>query len=115
MSKPTRQRALDSRGRPVPGLYTKNGNFIAGYNCPVTGRWTMKSLDAKDLSAAKRERESLLAGLREGRVAARNDSTVAGVFADWQVPPGSPSGRRRTRAACSAATSARSAASERRT
>ena len=84
MAKATGQRVLDSRGRPVPGLYTKNGNFIAGYACPVTGRWTMKSLDAKDLSAAKRERESLLSGLREGRVAAKNDSTVAAVFTDWQ-------------------------------
>ena len=69
---------LDSRGRPVPGIYKKNDRFVGGYNCPVTGRWTMKHLAAKDLSAARKEREALLAGLREGRVAANNDSTVGG-------------------------------------
>ena len=44
----------------------------------------MKSLDANDLSAAKKERESPVTGLREGRVAAKNDSTVASVFSDSQ-------------------------------
>jgi len=84
MSEGTRTRVLDSRGRPVPGLYVKNGNFIAGFNDPTSGKWRMQSLSAKDLSAARRERESLLSGLREGRIAAKNDSTVSGVFTDWQ-------------------------------
>ena len=84
MSQATRSRVLDSRGRPVPGIYVKNGRYSAGYNCPTTGKWRMQSLAAKDLSGARKERESLLSGLREGRVAARNDSTVEGVFKDWQ-------------------------------
>ena len=63
-----RTRALDSRGRPGPGLYVRDGRFIAGFK--RDGRWTMQTLDAETLTEARRERESLLAGLREGRVAA---------------------------------------------
>src|SRR5262245_28949148 len=84
MAKATRERVLDSRGRAVSGIYKKGGSFIAGYRCPVSGAWRMKALDAKDLSAAKREREALVTGLREGRIAAKNDSTVEAILADWQ-------------------------------
>lgn len=57
-------RALDSRGRPVPGLYQRDGRLIAGFK--LDGRWMMKTLEAETLTDARRERESLLAGLREG-------------------------------------------------
>ena len=36
-----RTRALDSRGRPVPGLYVRDGRYIAG--AKVDGRWTMRT------------------------------------------------------------------------
>jgi integrase len=77
-----RTRALDSRGRPVPGLYVRDGRFIAG--AKVDSRWTMRTLDAATLTEARRERESWLAGLREGRIAAPAAATFAEVFADWQ-------------------------------
>ena len=81
-----RKKAADSRGRPVEGLYTNltGDMFTAGYRCPVSGKWTMKALPSKDLSAARRDRESLIAGLREGRLSSRSDLTFGQTFADWQ-------------------------------
>jgi integrase len=38
----------------------------------------------RHLTEAKRERESLLAGLREGRVAGKDDATFLAVFEEWQ-------------------------------
>jgi integrase len=76
-----RTRALDSRGRPVPGLYVRDGRFIAGFK--LDGKWTMRTLDADTLTDARRERESLLAGLREGRIAAPASATFADVFAEY--------------------------------
>jgi integrase len=78
-----RTRALDSRGRPVPGLYVRDGRFIAGYK--LDSRWTMKTLDADTLTEARRERSSLIAGLREGRIAAPATATFADVFSEHQA------------------------------
>ena len=78
-----RTRVLDSRGRPVPGLYVRDGRFLAGYK--LDGRWTMKTLQAETLTEARRERASLLAGLREGRIAAPASATFADVFAEYQA------------------------------
>ncbi len=77
-----RNRARDSRGRPVTGLYVRDGRYIAGYK--LDGRWYMKTLDADTLTDARRERESLLAGLREGRIAAPASATFADVFGEYQ-------------------------------
>ena len=78
-----RTRARDSRGRPVPGLYVRDGRFLAGYK--LGGHWTMKTLQAETLTEARRERASLLAGLREGRIAAPASATFADVFAEYQA------------------------------
>lgn len=78
-----RTHALDSRGRRVPGLYLRDGRYIAGGM--ADGRWTMHTLDADTLTDARRERDSWLAGLREGRIAAPRSTTVADVFEDWQA------------------------------
>ena len=78
MKQGPRSRALDSRGRPVPGLYVRDGKFIAGWQ--ENDRWRMQTLQAETLTAAKRERESLLSGLREGRIAAKDGATFADVF-----------------------------------
>jgi integrase len=78
-----RTRALDSRGRPVPGIYQRDGRFLAGYK--LDGRWTMKTLEALTLTEARRERASLLAGLRDGRIAAPVAATFADVFAEYQA------------------------------
>lgn len=83
MQQGKRTRALDSRGRPVPGLYVRDGRYIAG--AKIDGRWTMKTLDAETLTEARRERESWLTGIREGRVAAPAATTFADVFTDYQA------------------------------
>ena len=70
----THERARDSRGRPVPGLYVRDGRFVAGLS--TEGRWTLRTLAAETLTEARRERESILAGLREGRIAQRNGVDV---------------------------------------
>jgi integrase len=66
----------------VPGLYVRDGRFIAGYK--LDGHWMMRTLDAETLTEARRERASLLAGLREGRIAAPAVVTFNGVFDDYQ-------------------------------
>ena len=50
-----------------------------------TARWTMQTLDAETLTDARRERDSWLAGLREGRIASPSATTFAAVFSDWQA------------------------------
>ena len=83
MSQGRRTRALDSRGRPVPGLYVRDGRFIAGFK--LDRRWTMRTLSAETLTEAKRERQSLVAGLREGRIAAPDRITFEEVFREYQA------------------------------
>ena len=78
-----RTRARDSRGRPVTGLYVRDDRFIAGFQCPQAGRWRMQALSAETITEARRERDSLLAGLREQRVAAPDTATFADVFAEY--------------------------------
>lgn len=79
-----RVRALDSRGRSVVGVYVREGRFIAGFQCPQTGRWRMQTLNADTITDARRERENLLSGLREARVAAPDRITFEAVFAEYQ-------------------------------
>ena len=78
----TYTRASDSRGRPVPGIYVRDGRFIGG--AKVDGRWLMHTLDAETLTDARRERESWVTGLREGRIPTPARATFADVFSDWQ-------------------------------
>jgi integrase len=63
------------RERVAPGIYVKDGVYIAGFNDPNTKRWTMPTLKATNLRDAKRERAALLAALREGRAASRSTLT----------------------------------------
>jgi integrase len=65
------------------GIYRQNGAYFAGYREPGTGRWRLKTLRATSVRDAKKERESLLAALREGRHAARPEVTVAALCAEW--------------------------------
>jgi hypothetical protein len=75
-------RATDSRGRPVRGLYERDGSYFAGAR--VEARWTMRRLDAANLSEARRERDAWISDLRAGRTAKRNGSTFGTVFSEWQ-------------------------------
>ena len=79
-----RTRAVDSRGRAVPGLYRRDDRLIAGFQCPQSGKWRMVTLWAETITEARRERDSLLAGLREGRTRAPDGMTVDVLFADYQ-------------------------------
>src|SRR5713101_5942464 len=78
----TYERIRDTRGRPVTGLYRRDGKLVAGGS--VEGRWQFKTLQADSLTEAKRERESWLAGLREGRISQRDGATFERVFAEYQ-------------------------------
>lgn len=78
-----RERARDSRGRPVPGLYIRDGRFVAGAR--VAGRWRMRTLDATTLTEARREREAWLAGIREGRIPTPAAATFADLLAQYQA------------------------------
>lgn len=80
-----RTRALDSGGRPVPGLYIREGRFVAGFQCPQAGRWRMQTLRAETLTEARRERAGLLSALREERIAAPDAATFADAFAEYQA------------------------------
>jgi integrase len=77
-----RTRVRDSRGRAVRGLYQRDGHYIAGYQ--VDGRWRTQKLAAETLTEARRQRESLIAGLREGRIAAPDAVTFAAMFFEFQ-------------------------------
>ena len=84
-----RTRACDSRGRPVPGSCPRCPTSPAGM---ADGRSTMHNLDADTLTEARRERDSWLAGLREGRIAAPARATFGDVFADGRTRATSRSG-----------------------
>jgi len=78
-----RERARDSRNRPVRGIYRENGKYVAGFNCPQSGKWRMVVLDADNLTEAKQAREDLLADLRAERVAAPSQETFSSLFMEW--------------------------------
>ena len=65
----------------TPGIFKRGNTFYAGYR--VEGRWTMKALAAENVTEAKKARDSLVAGVREGRIAVKNDVTFAAVFEAW--------------------------------
>ncbi len=77
-----RVRARDSRGRPSRNLYIRDGRFSFGWMENGTRR--TETLQATTRTEALRERDSRLAAIREGRVAAKDDSTFGTLFDEWQ-------------------------------
>lgn len=77
-----RVRVRDGKGNPIPGLYRRDDKFIAGYQ--EHGSWKTQTLKATSVMEAKRQRASLIVGLREGRIASADNSTFAEVFEEWQ-------------------------------
>jgi integrase len=71
------------RTRVASGIYDQSGSLHAGYREPGSGKWRTRKLKATTVREATRERESILAGLREGRLAARSDVTFAGLADEW--------------------------------
>jgi integrase len=82
MSNRTFERARDSRGRPVKGIYTRDGRFYVGAS--VAGKWTMAATDATTLTEARAERENMLADHRAGRIARRTADRFDDLFHEWQ-------------------------------
>ena len=54
----------------TPGVYKRDNTYYAGYS--LDGKWTITALEAESVTEAKRARQSLVAGLREGRIAQRD-------------------------------------------
>ena len=75
------KRALKRVGA-TPGIYKRDNTYYAGYS--LYGKWTITALDAESVTEAKKARESLLAGLREGRIAQRNGARFSECFDEYQ-------------------------------
>jgi integrase len=73
------------RTRVAPGIYRQNGAYRAHYREPGTGRSRSQKLQATTVREARRERESLMSALREGRQAARSDVTLSELADEWQA------------------------------
>jgi integrase len=71
------------RTRVAPGIYVQNDSYRAGFREPGSNRWRTQKLRATTLRAAKKERDSLLAALREGRLAARSEITLGALCDEW--------------------------------
>jgi integrase len=71
------------RVKVVPGIYRQDGALFANYREPGDGRSRFTKLKATTIRDAKRERESILAALREGRLAARSETTLAVLCDEW--------------------------------
>jgi integrase len=71
------------RVRVAQGIYRQNGSLFAGYREPGTNSWRLRKLRATTIREAKKERESILSGLREGRLAARSDMLIATLCDEW--------------------------------
>jgi integrase len=71
------------RVRVAPGVYRQNGALFAHYREPGNGRMRFTKLNAATVRDARKERESILAALREGRKAPRSETTVEALCRDW--------------------------------
>jgi integrase len=72
------------RTRVAAGIYRQDGSLFANYREPGTGRSRFAKLTATTVREARKERESILAALREGRAAARSEITLDQLADDWQ-------------------------------
>jgi integrase len=71
------------RVRVAPGIYRQSGALFANYREPGSGRPRLTKLQATTIRAAKKERESILSALREGRLAARSEITLDALADEW--------------------------------
>lgn len=79
---PNLRRACDRRGNPVRGLYRRGNAWVAG--AQIAGKWTLHTLEATNLTAARAERGAWIADMAEGRIAKRDGATFEDVFAEYQ-------------------------------
>lgn len=71
------------RVRVAPGIYRQDGMLFANYREPGSGRSRFTKLKALTPREAKKERESILSALREGRLADRSEITLAALCDEW--------------------------------
>lgn len=71
------------RVRLAPGIYQQDGALFANYREPGSGQSRFTKLKAATLRDAKKERESILSALREGRAAARSEITLVALCDEW--------------------------------
>jgi Phage integrase, N-terminal SAM-like domain len=71
------------RLKVAPGIYRQDGALFANYREPGNGRSRFTKLKASTIRDAKKERESILSALREGRVAARSEIMLAALCDEW--------------------------------
>jgi integrase len=71
------------RQKVAPGIHAQGKSLFANYREPATGRQRFKKLKAQTVREARKERESILAALREGRLAARSEITLAALCDEW--------------------------------
>jgi integrase len=71
------------RVRLAQGIYRQGRWFFASYREPGSGRMRFTKLQAQTLREAKKERDSLLSALREGRRALRSEVTLDQFARDW--------------------------------
>lgn len=72
------------RAKVAPGIYRQDGALFANYREPGNGRSRFTKLRAATVRDARRERESILAALREGREAIRSSITLDQLADEWQ-------------------------------
>src|SRR4051794_39730970 len=65
------------------GIFRQDGVLYANYREPCSGRQRLTKLNATTIRDAKKERESLLSALREGRRAPRSSVTVDALCQEW--------------------------------
>jgi integrase len=72
------------RVRIAEGVFKESGSFLAGYRCPITGKWTTKALKGvKTLTEAKKARRALLADLEARRATPSSRQTVSSLADEW--------------------------------
>jgi integrase len=71
------------RVRLAQGIYEQGDSLFAGYREPGSGCWRFKKLQAHTLREAKKERDSILSALREGRRAPRSEIRLDALCREW--------------------------------
>lgn len=71
------------RSRVAPGIYQQDGALVAIYREPGSGCLRQTKLVAETPREARKERESILAALREGRRAPRSQITLTAFCDEW--------------------------------
>ena len=71
------------RVRLAQGIYQQDGSLFASYREPGSGRKRLTKLHAQTPREAKKERDSLLSALREGRRAPRSEIRLDALCREW--------------------------------